>query len=96
MKRFVTLTIVAAFCASTMAPHPANALNDDQKKGLAALLAIGIAIAAAKKSDGDDWDEDRYGKPFSPSGGVICLPKPQQCYKDGHYSYRWTRRIFGG
>lgn len=55
-----------------------------QTKAIAALLALGIGIAAAKHGNNHDSttesDEDRYGEPFSPGSGVTCLPKPKQCY----------------
>jgi hypothetical protein len=36
-----------------------------------------------------------YGEPFSPSPGIICLPRPRKCYGHGNISHRWTARIFG-
>lgn len=87
--------LALALAGASALPQQAAAKADreDIARALAALAVIGIAVGAAKH--GDDWDEDRYGEPFSPSNGVICLPKPKQCYQNGHLSYRWTRRIFG-
>jgi hypothetical protein len=84
-----------SMAAASVMPQPsaARADKEDIARALAALAIIGIAANA--KKDGDGWDEDRYGEPFSPSNGVTCLPKPRQCYQNGHLSYRWTRRIFG-
>lgn len=101
MKRLASLAAAAALCAATLAPAPATALSDEQKAALAALAIIGIGIAAASQGHGHDhdstsqWDEGRYGEPFSPSNGIVCLPVPRQCYQDGMISWRWTRRIFG-
>jgi hypothetical protein len=93
MKRLAPAALCCALALSAIAPEPAHALSDDQKKGLAVLLALGIGIAAAKNRD--EWDNDLYGEPFSPNPDVVCLPKPRKSYKNGHLSYRWTRRIFG-
>ncbi len=99
MKHLTACAAMTALCLATLAPAPADALSDDQKKGLAALLALGVGIAAAKHgkdhNSTSQWDEDRYGKPFSPSAGVLCVPKQQHCFHDGAISWRWTRRIFG-
>lgn len=99
MKRFTICAVILALGTTTLAPLPANALGDNEKAALAAILALGIGIAAAKHGANHDgntqWDEDRYGKPFQPAAGVVCLPKPRKCYKDGHLSWRWTQRIFG-
>lgn len=99
MTRLATLTAAAALAATTLAPAPAQALGDNERAALAAILMLGVAAAAARHgNDHDslsDWDEDRYGEPFSPSPGIVCLPRPRQCYQDGHVSRRWTRRIFG-
>lgn len=99
MTRLATLAEVAALCATTLAPAPAQAMNQSEKEALAALLVLGLGIAAVKHGQDHnsttDWDEDRYGKPFSPSPGIVCLPRPEKCYQDGMISWRWTRRIFG-
>lgn len=99
LGRISLVAAAAALVVATSLPHPAQALSDDEKAALAMLLALGAGIAAAKHGrDHDnnaDWDEDSYGQPFRPGPGVVCLPKPKKCYKDGHLSYRWTRRIFG-
>jgi hypothetical protein len=99
MKRLATFAAAAALCAATLAPAPAAALGDNERAALAALLILGVAAAAARHGDNhdslSDWDEDRYGEPFSPSDGIVCLPRPRQCYDHGRLSHRWTRRIFG-
>lgn len=99
MKRLTTLTGAAAICAATIAPSPSHALSNNETAALAALLAIGVAVAAANHGGGhdstSDWNEDRHGKPFSPSPGIVCLPRPKQCYQSGALSWRWTQRIFG-
>jgi hypothetical protein len=100
MKPLVTLTAAAALCGATMVSAPAQALSDQEKAALAALAIIGLGIAAAKHGDRHDstseWDDGRYGEPFSPSPGIVCPPRPEKCYQDGMISWRWTRRIFGG
>lgn len=100
MKRVSILLIAASLAFVAVTPKPAHALSDDEKKAIAMALALGIGIAAAKhgKDHGtaSQWAEDLYGQPFSPSPDVVCLPRPQKCYKSGHLSYRWTRRMFGG
>jgi hypothetical protein len=93
MRKLATVALCGGLSLVALTPPPAHALSDDQKKGLAVLLALGLGIAAAKNHN--EWDNDLYGEPFSPSPDVVCLPKPRKCYKDGHLSYRWTRRIFG-
>ncbi|WP_149587537.1 hypothetical protein [Tabrizicola flagellatus] len=93
LKGGIAAMAVAALVAMP-APVAAKPDKEDIARALAALAILGVAVAKAK-NDPDGWDEDRYGDPFSPAQGVICLPKPKQCFKDGHFSYRWTRRIFG-
>lgn len=96
-------TLTAGLLAATLAlgslspqPSAAGSSNNDLEKALAALVAIGVVAAAAKhKKDDDGWDEDRHGDPFSPAPDVVCLPVPQRCYKNGHMSWKWTKRIFG-
>lgn len=98
MNRLITLLAALSLCLSAVSPGAARA-DDRDKAALAALLAVGIGIAAiaAHKKDKDDkdWDYDRYGEPFSPHSGVVCLPKIRKCYKNDHFSARWTERIFG-
>jgi hypothetical protein len=100
MNRLASLTAAVALCAATLAPVPAQALSDEQKAALAALLIVGAGIAAARHGNDHDstsqWDQNRYGEPFAPGPGIVCLPGPRQCYQDGMVSWRWTRRIFGG
>jgi len=99
MKRLATLTAAAALCAATISPAPAFALSDDERAALAALLIIGVGVAAVAHGNDhnsrSNWDHERHGEPFSPSAGVTCLPKPRQCYRNGMISRRWTQRIYG-
>jgi hypothetical protein len=100
MKRLahLTATITLVALALATAPVPAQAMSDNERAALAVILALGVGVAARHGKGHDsttDWDEGRYGKPFSPSDGIVCLPKPRQCYADGHLSQRWTQRIFG-
>lgn len=100
MKRLAYLAAAAMISASTFAPLPAQALSDDERAALAAILFLGVAAAAASRHGGShdsmsDWDEERYGEPFSPSDGIVCLPRPRQCFSDGRLSHRWTQRIYG-
>jgi len=98
MNRFASLCFAAIIALASFAPTSAHALDDDERTALAAILALGVAIAAARHGGShdstSDWDEERYGKPFSPSPGIVCLPRPRQCYSDGRLSHRWTRRIY--
>lgn len=99
MKRTAILGTVLSFCLLAAAP-PAVAeerLSDREKAAIAALIVLGVAIAKHGKDhdSASQWDQNLYGQPFSPSRDVVCLPKPRKCYKEGHLSYRWTKRIFG-
>ena len=99
MTRVFTLVAATAIAATTFAPAPAQA-GDHRNEAIAAILLLGIAAAAARHGENhdslNDWDEDRYGEPFSPTAGIVCLPRPRQCYnEEGEFSRRWTRRIFG-
>jgi hypothetical protein len=46
---------------------------------------LGAALASKDKHH-DDW--------FSPADGVRCNRHERACYRDGHYSGYWSRRIF--
>jgi hypothetical protein len=92
-------------CASALAAvlalssAQAQTLGNDQRNpqadaAVAALLAIGIVVAAVKNRH-DQFDEERQGEPFSPASGVTCLPIPRKCYENGYVSWRWTQREFG-
>jgi hypothetical protein len=97
MRNSLIAAVAVAFALGVAAPAPVRA-GDDTAKAIAALLALGIGIAAAKKAaenHDSNWDADLYGEPFSPHRNVVCLPKPRKCYEDGRVSWRWTRRIFG-
>ncbi len=99
MRRLATLIAAGSLCAATIAPAPAQALTDNERAALGALLIIGVGVAAARHGNDhnstSDWDQDRHGEPFSPSAGVTCLPRPRQCYQNGTISWRWTQRIYG-
>ena len=99
MKRLASLTDAAAPCAGTLAPAPAQALTDDRKRALAAILIIGPGVASARH--GDDHhstptrDDERRGRPFSPNPGVVSPPQPRHCHRNGEMSWRWTQRTCG-
>jgi hypothetical protein len=104
MARILTTGLLAASLAiGSLAPTPAAAQQrmdrDEAAKAIAAIIALGIGVAVARHGKnhdhGNDWDEGRYGEPFSPSPNVVCLPVPRQCFENANYSRRWTRRIFG-
>ncbi len=100
MKRTAITGAVLAVTLASAAPGPTLAGEmTDAQKAIAAIVAIGVGVAIARHSkdhdSGSNWDDDRYGQPFSPSANVVCLPKPRQCYERSHLSARWTRRIFG-
>ncbi len=108
MRKTAITAATFALVASTLAPLPAYAQDrdEDEKKdntgaiiaGIAAL-GIGIAIATSKKGDDDrydnEWDGNLYGDPFSPANNISCYPRQKKCYDRGHFSYSWTKRIFG-
>lgn len=102
------LAIGALICAAT-SPAPVIARDRDDKGDrkdntaavIGGLAAIGIGIAIATSKHGDDhrhdsqWDSNLYGNPFTPAPDVVCVPRQRQCFARGHYSYGWTKRVFG-
>lgn len=95
MKKTAILGLALSFAlASAPAPITAQEKMSEGEALIGALLALGIGVAIAQHGQ-NGWDENRYGKPFSPAPDVVCLPKPKRCYKNGHVSWRWTQRIFG-
>ncbi|HET6972187.1 MAG TPA: hypothetical protein VFH92_13755 [Phenylobacterium sp.] len=71
----------------------ADRQEKDKDSGNGAVIAgavIGAAILgaalASKDKHRDDW--------FSPADGVRCNKRERTCYRDGHYSDYWSRRIF--
>lgn len=95
-KRSAAALVAASLALSIPSAGIANE-NDNRNAAaaIAALIGIGAAIAIAN-SEHQNWENnDHYGEPFSPSPGVVCLPEPRQCYDQGHFSRRWTQRIFG-
>lgn len=108
MRKTAITAATFALVASTLSPSIAYAQEADEEKkkdntgaiiaGIAAL-GIGIAIATSKKGDDDrydnQWDGNLYGDPFSPSNNISCYPRQKKCYDRGHFSYSWTKRIFG-
>lgn len=109
MRKTAGLAASIALLAGSVAPQAALAQDarrgSDDKKDDAAAAAVGLAILRAgiaiaskhgkKRKHDQDWDTSYYGEPFSPSYGVTCLPQQRKCYEGGHFSYRWTKRIFG-
>jgi hypothetical protein len=99
MKRLTAILFALALAGTGLVSAPAHALGDKEKKAIAAALAIGLAVAAAKHGKDHDgssqWDESLHGQPFRPAAGVVCMPKPRKCYEGGHISWRWTKRVFG-
>lgn len=99
MTRWTTLGAVLAFGMVTLTPHPAHGMDDNDKAALAALLAVGVGVAAVASDKKDkhknDWDHDRFGEPFSPAPGITCMPKVRQCYDGAMLSDTWTERVFG-
>jgi len=100
MKKLAALALAATIGAASLEPLPAQALTDTERAALVAILFLGMAAAASGRhgsgfNSGSDWDSERYGEPFSPSEGIVCLPKPRQCFANGRLSQRWTQRIYG-
>jgi hypothetical protein len=99
MKKLAALAMAATIGAASLAPLPAQALTDTERAALAAILFLGMAAVAGRHgsgfNSGSEWDTDLYGEPFSPSEGIVCLPRPRQCFANGRLSQRWTQRIFG-
>jgi hypothetical protein len=95
----MSLILTAAVPASVAAqPGHDTRSNSSDAAAIAALIALGVGIAAAKhanKHSGSNWNNNQHGQAFSPSPQVTCLPAPRTCYERGHVSWRWTRRIFG-
>lgn len=99
----------AALAGAAISPVPAMAAEPEDKSAdkdntaavLGGLAAIGIGIAVATSRHGDNhrhdsqWDGKLYGDPFTPAANVVCAPGQRQCYERGHYSYSWTKRVFG-
>lgn len=92
------------------ASSPASAeLTESQERRLKAAVA-GIAIAAAIKNAKKKRDRERewrryerggryyydydWGRSFSPHNDVVCYQRTRQCFKDGHFSPKWTSRSF--
>ena len=103
MKHGIWPAALLSVAMAALAVQPAAAQKrldgNDAAGAIAAIVAIGIGVAIARHGKNhdlnSDWDEDIYGKPFSPSPNVVCLPTPRQCFENSHFSRRWTRRIFG-
>lgn len=73
--------------------HPRS--GDGAALVIGAIVGLGVA-AAISNGRQHDWENgDTYREPFSPSANVVCLPQPRRCYDHGHFSWRWTQRIFG-
>jgi hypothetical protein len=92
LRVMVALLVLAGTAGHRTA---AEEINPAAAVAIAGIIALAIARHGDDHDHHADWDEGLYGEPFSPSSGVVCLPKPRQCYDDGRYSHRWTRRIFG-
>lgn len=100
---------IAVLAGAAIGPQPAMADERDDKSAkrdntaavLGGLAAIGIGIATATAKHGDthrhdsQWDARLHGTPFAPSANVVCAPEQRQCFDHGHYSYSWTKRVFG-
>lgn len=109
-KRFSAVTLVAGALAMAAVSSPASAdLTKEQETRLKAAVA-GIAIAAAIRKAKKERDRDRewrryerdgrhyydydWGRSFSPHKDVVCYQRTRQCFKDRHYSSKWTARSF--
>lgn len=75
--------------------RPGGDGKKDNSAAIAGLVLGAIVIGAiAANSKDKDRDRDRDRNDFSPADGVRCSPRRAECYKDGRYSEKWTRRIF--
>lgn|GEM_PF-2407503 len=96
--------------AATARDHHRHHEDDDDHSaaGIVAGVAIAgvIAAIASSRRDRDHEREDRetrryydnrWGETFRPNEtrNVWCYRSQQRCYRDGHYSSRWTRDQFG-
>jgi hypothetical protein len=55
-------------------------------------IVVGALVASSKDRDrDDDWNRHEV---WSPADGVRCVAYERACYKKGHYSEKWTQRIF--
>ena len=99
----IAVTLLAGM--AVLQPAQASARDRKHKDDAAAaaviagIVGLGIGVAAAKhgknRHNNYQWDDGLYGQPFSPKRSVICYPRQYRCYKDGYYSDKWTRRVFG-
>lgn len=107
MKTLAKIGLAGLLVAASVTANPAVAKEKHRphkdKDATAAVIAgvlglgVGIAIARHGKNHDNDyqWDDDVYGRPFSPADNVYCYPKQRTCYRNNRIAYKWTRQIFG-
>ena len=95
---------------TTTDPYTGETRVDQQATtGAAALAGLAILGAAAYAASSDEEaDRHRYHRhhdgyrrlerrnSYRPVGGrdVLCYPEKRACYRNGHFSAKWTRREF--
>jgi hypothetical protein len=74
--------------------------------GLALGTAAGYAAGDDDDDDDDDYNhdrryrrhyraEDQRDRTYSPSRGIVCYDRQSSCFRNGDYSQRWSRRVYG-
>ena len=101
----LSLTLTVA-CTTTDPYSGETRIDEGATAAVAGLAVLGAAAYAASREDDDDDDDrrrrhrhrhrssDSDSASYSPRSGVICHTYTHRCYKNGHYSSKWTRREF--
>lgn len=107
VSTFVVMLIIG--CTTTDPYTGETRIDQEATAGAAALTGLAILGAAAYAASSDkDADRHRhhrrhdgYRRPerrnsYRPAGSrdVLCYPAKRACYRDGHFSAKWTRREF--
>jgi hypothetical protein len=99
LRGCIIACLVAGVVAGVNAAPVAAKDGENAQAAIAAIIGAAVAVAAAKHGQTHNanttWDSGRYGQPFEPERGVTCVPRLEQCFKNGRLSYSWTRRVFG-
>ena len=95
---------------TTTDPYTGETYADNNATTAAVIGGLALAAAAyAASNDDDDTSEHRHHRRhkdyryepaqrqrrYSPVRGVQCYDARRVCYRDGHFSQKWTRREYG-